>query len=44
MQAHLKVDSRGSVSPRVYFLDCTAEHGEIVVGYIGRHLDNTKTN
>ncbi|MBE2997700.1 hypothetical protein IDM40_03110 [Nocardiopsis sp. HNM0947] len=44
MEAHIKLDSRGSISPRVYFMDCTAEHGIVVVGYIGRHLTNTRTN
>ncbi|MFE9412626.1 hypothetical protein ACFYN0_28115 [Streptomyces sp. NPDC006704] len=45
MQAHLKLDSKGSTSPRIYFLDDTKGHtGQVIVGYIGPHLTNTKTN
>ncbi len=44
MEAHIKLDSRGSISPRLHFLDCTADHGQVVVGFIGRHLRNTRTN
>ncbi|MBR7833288.1 hypothetical protein KDL01_08425 [Actinospica durhamensis] len=45
MQAHLKLDSKGSASPRVYFLDDTkGPTGRVIVGYIGTHLTNTKTN
>ncbi|MFG2692967.1 hypothetical protein [Kitasatospora sp. NPDC048407] len=44
MQAHLKIDSKGSTSPRVYFLDDTkGATGQVIVGYIGSHLTNTKT-
>lgn len=43
MEAHLKIDSRGSISPRVYFLDRCADLGVIAVGSIGRHLRNTRT-
>ncbi|MBV2364118.1 hypothetical protein ACFPZ0_06610 [Streptomonospora nanhaiensis] len=42
MQAHIKIASRG-VSPRIHYLDDTANTGLIVVGWIGRHLTNTKT-
>jgi hypothetical protein len=45
MQAHLKLDSKGSTSPRVYFLDDTkGVTRQVIVGYIGPHLTNTKTN
>ncbi|OQQ17489.1 hypothetical protein B0675_10510 [Streptomyces sp. M41(2017)] len=45
MQAHLKLDSKGSTSPRVYFVDDTkGVTGQMIVGYIGPHLTNTKTN
>ncbi|MGW2026681.1 hypothetical protein [Streptomyces decoyicus] len=44
MQAHLKLGSKGSTSPRVYFLDDTqGATGQVIVGYIGPHLTNTKT-
>ncbi|MGW4898389.1 hypothetical protein ACWEQL_40040 [Kitasatospora sp. NPDC004240] len=44
MQAHLKIDSKGSTSPRVYFLDDTkGVTSQVIVGYIGPHLTNTKT-
>ncbi|MEV4741672.1 hypothetical protein [Streptomyces sp. NPDC049555] len=45
MQAHLKLHSKGSTSPRIYFHDdtkgCT---GRVIVGYIGHHLKNKHTN
>ncbi|MEU8540832.1 hypothetical protein AB0C52_12745 [Streptomyces sp. NPDC048717] len=49
MQAHLKLGTRGSVSPRLYFLDEAkspegAGAGRLVIGYIGPHLHNTLTN
>ncbi|WP_329024361.1 hypothetical protein [Streptomyces sp. NBC_00690] len=45
MQAHLKLDSKGSTSPRVYFMDDTkGATGQVIVGYVGPHLANTKTN
>ncbi|MFI1700102.1 hypothetical protein ACH419_29550 [Streptomyces bobili] len=45
MQAHLKLDSKGSTSPRVYFMDDTkGATGQVIVGYVGPHLTNTKTN
>ncbi|WP_431869968.1 hypothetical protein [Nocardiopsis eucommiae] len=43
MEAHLKIDSRGSVSPRVHFQDATEVVGQVLVGFIGRHLTNTRT-
>lgn len=45
MESHVKIDSRGSSSPRVHFYDDTGGRtGRVVVGYIGRHLRNTKTS
>ncbi|MEW2373898.1 hypothetical protein AB0940_31750 [Streptomyces sp. NPDC006656] len=45
MEAHLKVDSKGATSPRIHFLDDTkGTTQKIIVGYIGPHLRNTKTN
>ncbi|KJY35337.1 hypothetical protein [Streptomyces katrae] len=45
MEAHLKLDSKGATSPRVHFLDDTkGTTQKIIVGYIGPHLRNTKTN
>ncbi|MFI6967266.1 hypothetical protein [Streptomyces sp. NPDC050255] len=44
MQAHLKLGSKGSTSPRIYILDDTqGVTRKIIVGYIGPHLTNTKT-
>ncbi|MFJ6452035.1 hypothetical protein ACIQNV_36120 [Streptomyces hydrogenans] len=45
MEAHLKLGSKGSVSPRIYFYDDSRGiiH-KMVVGYIGPHLTNRKTN
>ncbi|MGG8408930.1 hypothetical protein ACM614_21240 [Streptomyces sp. 12297] len=44
MQPHLKIDSKGE-SPRIHFLDDTkGVTGKVIVGYIGKHLTNTKTN
>ncbi|MEY9839447.1 hypothetical protein [Streptacidiphilus sp. EB103A] len=42
MVAHLKLDT-GGIAPRVHFLDRSASHGLLVVGYIGQHLTNTRT-
>jgi hypothetical protein len=45
MQPHLKIDRKGSTSPRVHFLDDTkGPTGKVIVGYIGEHLTNMKTN
>lgn len=38
MGAHLKIAQSGLVSPRVHYLDATAQTGQIYVGYIGAHL------
>ncbi|GHG04200.1 hypothetical protein ACFFSH_38085 [Streptomyces filamentosus] len=45
MEAHLKLGSKGSVSPRIYFYDDSRGiTGKIVGGYIGPHLTNRKTS
>lgn len=45
MQAHLKIASKGSISPRIYFLDdVKGVTGKLIVGYIGPHLTNRKTS
>ncbi|MBW8484160.1 hypothetical protein [Actinomadura parmotrematis] len=44
MTAHIRLASKGSISPRIYFHDDTAGlTGKIVVGFIGRHMTNTRT-
>ncbi len=43
MLKHVEIQTRGSISPRLYFEDRTADLGKIVVGYIGPHPKNTKT-
>jgi hypothetical protein len=30
--------------PRMYFYDATGKNGVIYIGYIGEHLNNTRTN
>lgn len=44
MVAHFKLGLMGQLSPRLYYLDDTGRTGKVYVGYIGRHLENTKTN
>ncbi|WP_157172869.1 hypothetical protein [Nocardia exalbida] len=44
MQAHFRLAQIGMVSPRMYYLDHWPKDGKIYIGYIGRHLKNTKTN
>ncbi|MEU3399389.1 hypothetical protein [Streptomyces filamentosus] len=47
MQAHLKLAGRGNLCPRLYFLDDLAGKGAsglVIVGYVGPHLTNTRTN
>ncbi|MDC4232213.1 hypothetical protein M3T53_00580 [Actinomyces sp. B33] len=43
MVKHVEIQTRGSISPRLYFEDRIKEQSRIVIGYIGRHLTNTKT-
>lgn len=44
MTAHFKLAQIGMISPRMYYLDRFTQNNYIVVGYIGSHLTNTKTN
>lgn len=44
MESHVKLSQESSVSPRLHFMDDTANSGVVVVGYIGPHLPNTRTN
>jgi hypothetical protein len=44
MEAHFRLGSLGMVSPRLYYVDRWTTNRRIYVGYIGRHLRNTKTN
>jgi hypothetical protein len=45
MGAHIRIGASagGQISPRLYFHDATAPTGRIYVGYLGRHLTNTRT-
>lgn len=45
MGAHVRIGASGSgrISPRLYFYDETGQTGNIYLGYLGRHLTNTKT-
>lgn len=44
MGAHLRLGQSGTVSPRLHFHDASVSHGTVYVGYIGRHLKNTRTS
>jgi hypothetical protein len=45
MGAHIRIgaSASGQISPRLYFHDSAASSGVVYVGYIGRHLTNTRT-
>lgn len=44
MAAHIKIERIGPLAPRVYFYDDTGgQSGKVHIGYIGRHLTNTRT-
>lgn len=43
MEAHYKIETKDSISPRMYFHHST-KTGKFYIGYIGKHLPNTKTN
>lgn len=43
MESHFRLGAKKSVSPRVYVFDATRKDGRVYVGYIGRHLENTKS-
>jgi hypothetical protein len=44
MEAHFRIGTSDSIAPRLYYYDNTAQDGRIYIGYIGKHLTNTKTN
>ncbi|MEV5549496.1 hypothetical protein AB0L35_25735 [Streptomyces sp. NPDC052309] len=45
MEAHIKIDNKGRIAPRIHFYDDTAgATGKVIIGYIGPHLSNTRTN
>ena len=44
MYSHIVIQTKGTVSPRIYFRDCVQQLGKIVIGYIGKHPRNTLTN
>ncbi|MEV0647004.1 hypothetical protein AB0I28_17235 [Phytomonospora sp. NPDC050363] len=44
MPAHIKLGSKGGLSPRIYFYDDTAgATSTVIIGYLGRHLTNTRS-
>jgi hypothetical protein len=45
MGAHVRIgaSASGQISPRLYFYDAAAQTGKIYIGYLGRHLTNTRT-
>jgi hypothetical protein len=45
MGAHVRIgaSAAGQISPRLYFHDASGTTGQIYIGYIGRHLTNTRT-
>jgi hypothetical protein len=43
MHAHFKISTSDTFAPRMHYLDDTGKTGLIYIGYIGRHLVNTKT-
>lgn len=44
MVAHVRIGQANGIAPRLYFLDTYQDVGYVTVGYIGRHLDNLRTN
>lgn len=44
MQAHFKPTHRDQFAPRMYYFDDMNSSGKIYIGYVGRHLSNTKTS
>ncbi|MCB0927254.1 MAG: hypothetical protein KDB70_04900 [Mycobacterium sp.] len=43
MAAHFKPTWRDRLAPRMHYYDDTSNTGKVYIGYIGRHLRNTKT-
>ncbi|PZP18296.1 MAG: hypothetical protein DI613_22860 [Kocuria rhizophila] len=44
MYAHFRTTGTGTFAPRLHYFDDTAKTGRIYIGYIGRHLSNTRTS
>lgn len=44
MLAHFKPTHENAFAPRLHYFDDTSGSGKIYIGYIGRHLSNTKTS
>ncbi|TFD05525.1 hypothetical protein [Cryobacterium sp. TMT1-66-1] len=44
MAAHFKPTHSDTFAPRMHYFDDTAGSGMIYIGYVGRHLTNTRTN
>jgi hypothetical protein len=44
MEAHFKLGAKRTISPRLHYFDNSQGDGRMYVGYIGRHLPNTRTN
>ena len=44
MVAHLKLSNLTAVASRLYFLPTYSDVGYVTVGYLGPHIDNTRTN
>lgn len=43
MRSHIRLGNSATIAPRIYFFDDAAHSGSVYVGYIGRHLANTRT-
>lgn len=44
-QEHVRIGSSGAPpAPRLHYYDATVEIGKVLVGYVGPHLKNTRTN
>lgn len=44
MGEHIRIAAYKTISPRMHILNCAAKHGRIYIGYIGKHLENSRTN
>ncbi|MEZ5211456.1 hypothetical protein [Gordonia sp. (in: high G+C Gram-positive bacteria)] len=44
MGEHVRIAAYKTISPRMHILNCAAKHGRIYIGYIGKHLENSRTN
>lgn len=43
MDAHFKPTYKDTFAPRMHYYDDTARSGKVYIGYIGKHLTNTRT-